>query len=266
MPFPETERVIYQVNPLDEVICQLRFPPILKIDAEPPAAFQERIRADYPEYEVKSPVKLPNGIPPAIAQLVSAELLFGSARNHEFRSKDQNWTITLTRDFLALTCKKYERWEAFRERLKAAFDALTAEYRPGYFLRLGLRYRDVIQPSKVGLVGESWSDLIRPEICGIAGHRDTIDDIISMQNQAVVRLPNDIGSVLVNTYLTIEERANESVFVIDSDFFTDAQTENDHVFPKLDAFKLQATHFFRWCITDRLHAAFQPLPVEARST
>ena len=48
MPFPDVERVIYNENPLDRVICQLRFAPILKIDTEIPAEFQERIRIDYP--------------------------------------------------------------------------------------------------------------------------------------------------------------------------------------------------------------------------
>jgi len=32
MPFPEVKRVIYEHNPLDKVICQLRFPPILRIE------------------------------------------------------------------------------------------------------------------------------------------------------------------------------------------------------------------------------------------
>ena len=48
MSFPDTPRVIYNKNPLAEVICQLRFPSILLIDAGLPAGFQERIRAMYP--------------------------------------------------------------------------------------------------------------------------------------------------------------------------------------------------------------------------
>lgn len=46
--FPETPRVIYAKNPLFEVICQLRFPAILKIDSEIPAGFQEKLRASFP--------------------------------------------------------------------------------------------------------------------------------------------------------------------------------------------------------------------------
>ena len=44
MPFPVTKRIIYKKNPLVEVICQLRFPPILSIDTEIPARFQGAIK------------------------------------------------------------------------------------------------------------------------------------------------------------------------------------------------------------------------------
>ena len=48
MPFPEVDRVIYTTNPLDREICQLRFPPILKIDTEIPSQFQDKLRSEYP--------------------------------------------------------------------------------------------------------------------------------------------------------------------------------------------------------------------------
>ena len=51
--FSNDERVIYAKRQLVEVICQLRFPEILKIDVSEPADFQERIRRDYPQYEKK---------------------------------------------------------------------------------------------------------------------------------------------------------------------------------------------------------------------
>ena len=53
MTFPEVERIIYDNNPLDRVICQIRFPPILRIESELPTNFQEQIRRDFPEYEEK---------------------------------------------------------------------------------------------------------------------------------------------------------------------------------------------------------------------
>ena len=50
MLFPPTQRVIYHENPLVEVVCQFRFPTILKIDAEIPVAFQEAVRSTFPDY------------------------------------------------------------------------------------------------------------------------------------------------------------------------------------------------------------------------
>ena len=40
-PFPDTPRVVYNKNPLFEVLCQLRFPHILRIETEIPAAVPE---------------------------------------------------------------------------------------------------------------------------------------------------------------------------------------------------------------------------------
>jgi hypothetical protein len=61
--FPAAERVIYDVNPLEEVICQLRFPPILKIDEATLADFQECVRNSYPFYTVSNPL-LPGMVAP----------------------------------------------------------------------------------------------------------------------------------------------------------------------------------------------------------
>ncbi|GDX40579.1 hypothetical protein LBMAG21_08710 [Armatimonadota bacterium] len=50
MPFPQTNRGIYAKNPLVEVVCQLRFPPILSINQSNLADFQSHIRDVYPLY------------------------------------------------------------------------------------------------------------------------------------------------------------------------------------------------------------------------
>ena len=57
MIFPDTPRETYRHNPLKEVICQLRFPPILKITTASPAEFQEKIRSNFPLYSPESPTE-----------------------------------------------------------------------------------------------------------------------------------------------------------------------------------------------------------------
>ena len=47
--FSNQPRKFYRRSPLIEVICQLRFPDILKIEAHEPADFQDAIRQVYPQ-------------------------------------------------------------------------------------------------------------------------------------------------------------------------------------------------------------------------
>ena len=51
--YSQDNRSIYGKNQLGEVICQLRFPEILIIGSEPPVAFQEAIRDEYPVYSAR---------------------------------------------------------------------------------------------------------------------------------------------------------------------------------------------------------------------
>ena len=51
--FSKEERCIYRKNQLQEVICQLRFPEILSIGVNVPAAFQDAIRDEYPQYSAR---------------------------------------------------------------------------------------------------------------------------------------------------------------------------------------------------------------------
>ena len=94
--FSNDERVIYTKRQLVEVICQLRFPEILKIETDAPANFQERIRQIYPQYEKKLeqlPPQMVNGKP--VAQ--------GTACNHQFVSAEGQWKVSLTKGFIALS-------------------------------------------------------------------------------------------------------------------------------------------------------------------
>src|SRR5579871_2360111 len=244
MPFPNSDRVIYDKNPLNEVICHVRFPSILRIDAEIPASFQERIRAHYPGYsDTRAELEL---LPPQIASL---NLPFRPLPSYNFTSADGLWTIGLTREALGLTCRRYQRWEEFKEHFKIPLDALLAEYKPSYFSRIGLRYQDIIQRSKLGLEKVDWSQLLRDHITGLLGStvKDSVTEIVT---QAVMQIePNPahvrISHGLINIVGTIEK-----CYAIDSDFYTEGRTETGDVIGILDIFNQEAGRLFRWCITD----------------
>ncbi|HTQ86722.1 MAG TPA: TIGR04255 family protein, partial [Candidatus Solibacter sp.] len=127
-PFPEAERVIYAKNPLELVICQFRFPAILKISSEPPAEFQESLRKGYPLFREVPPLDLGTGLPAELANILGKLLPNPSSRAYEFSSEDGTWQFTLTQDSLALACKSYRRWEDFKESLLSALDPLQKIY------------------------------------------------------------------------------------------------------------------------------------------
>src|SRR5687768_11704205 len=148
MLFEDKARVLYTRNPLEEVICQLRFPTILRITSEPPAKFQEAIRQQFPVLNERrdSPIK---GLPAELRAIFPTELLGGaSSVAFDFVSEDESLTASLTKDFLALSARKYERWEDFRKVLLDVWGAVCQEYKPAFISRVGLRYRNVIKPSQ----------------------------------------------------------------------------------------------------------------------
>ena len=59
MKLPDYERVIYEYNPLIEVIAQIRFPTILKITSQEPVDFQDSVRFEYPIFEASRNVQIP---------------------------------------------------------------------------------------------------------------------------------------------------------------------------------------------------------------
>jgi uncharacterized protein (TIGR04255 family) len=262
MAFPDASRVIYENNPLEEVICQLRFPSILKIEAEPPAAFQERIRAGYPFYKSKPAFKLPAGVPPELATMLARDLPLGVGQTaHEFTSRDKKWAVSLTREFLALTCRRYERWEHFKDHLRGPLEALQEVYSPPFFVRVGLRYRDIIRRSVLGLEEVGWAELLQPWVAGMLASPEVAPNVAHSAQELLLRLPEGRGWLRVHHGLAAEENVPTPCYVIDADLFTEQQTEPNHALERLDDFNKQARLFFRWCITERLHEAMRPSPV-----
>jgi uncharacterized protein (TIGR04255 family) len=256
MPFPETPRVLYLKNPLEEVICQLRFPPILRIASELPVGYQERIRHQYPLFQDDRSQVSELPISAEVAKRLGIDL--GSTVAYEFMSPDGDQTVTLARDFLALTSRNYERWEAFWQQLAVPLQALQDEYSPAFFTRLGLRYRNVIRRSALGLSTVPWADLIRPYLVGVLALPDVEPYTQQAKQQSLILLRGVLGQVRINNGSARDPETDEDCYVIDSDFFTDERTETKHAGSTLGEFNRKAGHLFRWCIEDQLHAAMVP--------
>ncbi|MCB9555221.1 MAG: TIGR04255 family protein [Deltaproteobacteria bacterium] len=255
--FPDSQRVIYELNPLVEVICQLRFPAVLKIDAEVPAQFQEAIRQQYPTFRQKQQVSW-EGLP-QIAQQAFAQAQTRVA--YDFISRDGLWKVSLVRDFVAVSTTRYTRWEDFRSRLSQVCDALIEAYAPAFFSRIGLRYKDLVFRSNLGLVDVPWKNLLQPHIAGELANEDLASAVTETVHQTVYQLSDPKGAVRVQHGLAMNTETHEQGYLIDADFYCDEPVDLQAMQPCLDGFNKHAGRFFRSCITEQLHRAMKPAEV-----
>lgn len=259
MPFPDSPRVIYDLNPLVDVFCQVRFPAILRIDSELPTRYQEALRELYPiftEGPAQQQIKL--DLSPQLAGLIGGggPLSFRGRANYEFISLDKSLKVHLNRESLTLVSSRYRRWEEFKDQFRAALDPFLEEYSPPFFTRVGLRYRDVVQRGALGLGDVEWRELLQPHIAGELSSPDIAQDVVQYVGQTTIRL-QDQAQVLINHGLASNQN-NEDCYLIDSDFSTEQKTEINDVIQSLDHFNQHARRLFRWCITNRLHDAMRP--------
>lgn len=263
MNFPESPRVQYDKNPLKSVICQLRFPPILKIETDSLSLFQERIRANYPMYALGPQVNMPAGLPEDVANFIRQDIAsMKRSTSHHFSSRDGVWRLTLTKDFIALTCQnKYVKWEEFKNQFSGPFQALIDEFAPSFFTRAGLRYQNLIDKSALGLADAKWADLLKPWIAGVLKAPDAESSVEQCRSQLLIELNDGLGKVTINHGLDIDAETRASSYVIDADFFYDQQMEVRNALERLDHFNKQARRLFRWSIDNRLHDAMGPQPI-----
>lgn len=257
MTFPASPRVLYKKHPLERVICQLRFPPILRVDSEEPTAYQEAVRTEYPLYRDEQAVNLVPNLPPELAQIIKLSPVGAKSTVKSFVSADEGWTIALSREFIALSTRRYERWEEFRRRLLSAVEPFEQIYKPSFYTRVGLRYTDVIQRSRYDLGNATWAELLAPHVAGELGS-EIGPKIKEASHVVLIDLGQEFGSVRTRHGLTIPPQTSEQAYTIDMDFFTQQRIELDHAKQRLDYFNEQAVRLFRWYITDRLHTAMAP--------
>ena len=261
MAFPQTERVIYEKNILEEVGCQIRFPPILGIEASAPAAFQETVRSAFPYFELKTSVTLPTGVPSPIAEVVKRDLSLVGSKSFVFSSEDRLLTLALSKDGLSLGSRRYERWEPFREHLRQAIESVAKIYRPSFYTHTCVRYKNSVRREPLGLADAPWSAILQPWVSGPLETPEAADAVEALQNRCVIQLPNSRGKVDAGFSLGMHQPSKERAFIIETHVFNDSRKELSDVLPCLDDLHAQAGLFFRWCIKDQLHWAMRPAAV-----
>ena len=259
MVFPESHRIEFKNNPLDRVICQLRFPTILTISASEPDKFQEDIRSTYPYYERKPNQLIPPEVIAAAPQLREVRDIFESgAPVHEFTAADNTRAVSLNQDFVALTENNYSDWKKFFCELDHILKALEKYYTPSFYTRIGLRYVDVIDRKKLELENTPWKELIVSEIIGVLGDENLGKSTTLLKEEIIVELTDTIPNAKVRIrHGLLTRNRDPNVYVIDSDFYIEDRSEENDVTRILDKFNDMAGNLFRWSITSKLQDALR---------
>jgi len=258
MRLPASKRVKYGKHPLIGVTCQLDFPAILRIDTEAPASFQELIRQKYPVPQERRAITLPPQVGNVPIRLGDATWQF-----LDNQPESEVWAVTLTNHTIALTTTEYSRWEEFTDRLAGPLKAFVDTYSPTFFVRLGLRYQNVICRSRLDLEGVPWRELFNEQIAGVftAQELETETDVEHTQTLAIISLGEGRKVRLQHGLVTAQEDS-EQCYLIDNDIYLEGHTEIKDATDVLDSLHEASGRLFRWCISDTLNTALEPVDIK----
>lgn len=247
--FPEVKDLPLQRSPISDVICQVRFPPILSIVSRDPADFQERVRHRFPGFEkdVGFSLDVTPGMGFPSLNAANSELF-------RFLSLDRRTTVTLTSSSIALSTSDYSSWPNFASDLAIAIHATSAEFEPDFCTRIGLRYINTITCRNTKL--ETLSDLVqvvRPELLSLFS-TDAWKSSLETSQRVVVEDPP--GKLVLQT--AIAEAEGEPVIYLDIDYFEEGQFDFQEVASRGERYHDIIYRAFRWSLADDGLAAFEP--------
>ena len=261
MLFSQLPRTQYTHHQLREVICQIRFPAILAIDAKEPAAFQEAIRHVFPRYVVKQ-----DRLPPKVTLVNGAPQVETppAITNYHFVSTDNKWKLNLTRNFISLSTLSYDGWEHFGQMLDLPLAQFIRLYQPAFLQRIGLRYVNVFSRRDLDLEDMPWRELFTDPYLSILAEEDvpeqraaaagvTFD--LALDSSCRVKVRSGPGMVNQNTPGAVQDK--EVKFILDMDLSMSGELAPMLAAGALETLHGHATPLFEGAIRDPLRRAME---------
>jgi len=252
-PFgPAVQDVPLTRAPLVNVIAQVRFPAVMKIEADSGfvANFQESIRKDYPILRQERQLGVLIG--PGGAQPQDAGTVW------RFETKDPDaWQVTLASTFISLSAKRYTRRHDFLSRLTVILHALEGWLNPNVCDRVGVRFVDRVSGESLARLNK----LVRSEVLGVAGDNTALGNVSVVHALSDTLFQLDDSSELRGrwgrlpagaTYDPGIEPAREPSWVLDLDHYSSTPEDFDlaAINEKIAVFCDRIYTFFRWAVTD----------------
>lgn len=257
--FSSLPRCCYRKNQLTDVICQFRFPRIPELNDQEPQQYREAIRDLFPQYHLRQDIPAPKitGAPGNFSLENQPRTV-----NHQFTSACGRIRVNLTSNFISVSCANYTCWEDFAAMLDKPLAEFIRMYQPTHFLRIGLRYLNVISRRDLDMEGIRFSELLQPCYLGPLGEPDisqsattrcTLDLETAMPGGCRLKIHAGPGHI---RKAGIEDP--EAKFVFDQDLSITGNLPLNHTAATLQTLHSHAWSVFRGAITQKLHAAMEP--------
>lgn len=238
-----TEREEFERNPLSQVVCQLRFHPILKV-VDRVAEFQERIRGSFPEF-IQQKMQVA-----AMTAVGSLEL----QQEQQFLFKKVNGasTLTLTTNALSLDERDHTSRDVFLGDIGLAIDALKETHSAVTPKRLGVRYINIIDVNQISAdLGEAvdWSTVITEPFLQMPSGVASLEQTLFYSE---IRSPTQSNGEITLRYGLLSESGNPPKFRFDIDRYHVARFELANIPALLDEFVKDIYSLFRAAAGDSL--------------
>lgn len=257
-------RVIYKKNPLVEVIIQYRFPKILSLNNNDPVDFQEKIRKEYPIYQLtlENQQEISFSVEENNSSVINPSVINKQAtKNHNFISADGAYKINLTSSFISISTLSYSRWEELSERFMKVLKVFEEIYLPPFYDRIGLRYIDAFSRNNLNLGTTPWKELIKPHLLGAYSFVEE-DKVINSHSNFEYLLDDGFSRAKINSGIGAVNDSTELMFILDQDFICINNIALNCASTKLNYLHDQAKTFISTAICDTLHTAMEPEVVE----
>jgi len=249
--FPKYDDVPLANSPLEEVVCQVRFPPILRIGSEEPSAFQERVRRRFPLLQQQQGVQIQI---PGLGTPIDATAQV-QPKIYRFASDTEETVLSLSLDFLALMTKHYTHWRDFAEDLKLAQEALHTVYEPLYATRIGLRYIDRFTFENTGCsTTDELFSLFRSEITVLL-NSDVWSEPLGYNSQLLLA----DGDAKLRLQTKYGKENNEAYIILDFDYYEEGKLPIENLSERCEHYHEVIYNAFRWCLSEGSITIFQPL-------
>jgi uncharacterized protein (TIGR04255 family) len=247
----EYTRVPLEKPPLQLVVAQVQFPPILGL-VEPRllSQFQEAIRDDYPRLSRVETVEVSVG-PGGLEARPSPSLSWA------FEDSSQTWRVVIDANSLSLETRKYDEYPELRRRLLVLVGTLVDVANPTERTRLGLRYVNHIRIDDATGI-DALRPLFRSELFGLAAPPDIAPEDAIKHSLGETRFADDEGQLVARYGYVVGGQDLEGkpsrlpTFLLDIDHFDvriRTSLSMDEIGTQLDDFHEGIYRVFRWALT-----------------